>query len=172
MRSSSALTWFILVIIAASFLAAPGPVDAAPRVGQPLPNFKVISTAGQMITQDNYRGQVLILDFFTSWCQPCRQSIPHLVEMKRKYGTQGLQILGLSVNEEGERAVKKLADEFQVNYPLALAGELTTDDFGIRSVPIMFLIDKKGIIVEVHRGYSNETARSVEQSIKRLLAEK
>lgn len=162
----------ILVAIAASLLTAPGQVDAAPKSGQPAPNFKVISTTGQTISQENYRGHVLILDFFATWCQPCRQSIPHLVEMNRKYGKQGLQILGVSVGEEGERAVRSFTDEFRVNYPLALAGDSMTLDYGIRSVPIMYLVDKKGAIAEVNRGYNNEMARSVELSIKRLLAEK
>jgi peroxiredoxin len=170
--TSNLLIRILLVTIAASFLTAPGPVDAAPRRGQPAPNFKVISAAGQTISQENYRGHVLILDFFATWCQPCRQSIPHLVEMNRKYGKQGLQILGLSVDEDGERAVKTFTDEFRVNYPLAMAGDATTADFGIRSVPVMYLIDKKGTVVEVYRGYTSEMARSVEQSIKRLLAEK
>jgi cytochrome c biogenesis protein CcmG, thiol:disulfide interchange protein DsbE len=161
-----------LITAAASILSTPGPVDAAPRQGQPAPDFKVVSTSGQTITQENYRGHVLILDFFATWCQPCRLSIPHLVEMNRKYGRQGLQILGLSADDGGERAVKEFTDEFRVNYPLALAGDSTTVDFGVRSVPIMFLIDKKGRIAEVYRGYSNEMARSLEQSIKRLLAEK
>lgn len=165
-------TRILLVTIAASLLAAPGPVDAAPRSGQPAPNFKVISISGQTITLDNYRGHVLILDFFATWCQPCRQSMPHLVEMNRKYGKQGLQILGLSVDEEGERVVKTFTDEFRVNYPLALAGDVTAVDFGVRSVPVMYIIDKKGKIAEVYRGFSNEIARSTEQSIKRLLAEK
>ena len=163
---------FLLVTIAASFLATAGPSGAAPRSGQPAPNFKIISTTGQTISQDNYRGYVLILDFFATWCQPCRQSIPHLVEMNRKYGKQGLQILGLSVDEDGVRMVKAFTDEFQVNYPLALAGDSMTVDFGVRSVPVMYLVDKKGKIAEVYRGYSSEIGRSVEQSIKRLLAEK
>jgi len=168
----SPITRILLVAIAISFLTAPGTVVAAPRQGQTAPNFKVVSTTGQTISQENYRGHVLILDFFATWCQPCRKSIPHLVEMNRKYGKQGLQILGLSMDEDGEKAVKTFTDEFKVNYPLALAGESTTADFGIRSVPIMFLVDKKGKIVEIYRGFSDETARSAEQSIKRLLAEK
>jgi len=171
-RVPNVLTRILLATIAASFLSASGPVDAAPRPGQPAPNINVISMTGQTISQENYRGHVVILDFFATWCQPCRQSIPHLVEMNRKYGRQGLQILGLSVGEDGERAVKAFTDEFRVNYPLAIAGESTTADFGVRSVPVMFLVDKKGKVAEVYRGYSNEIARSVEQSIKRLLAEK
>jgi len=172
LKLTNLLIRILLVTIAASFLTEPGPVDAAPRPGQPAPNFKVVSTTGQTISQENYRGHVLILDFFATWCQPCRQSIPHLVEMNRKYGKQGLQILGLSVDEDGEQAVKSFTDEFRVNYPLAVAGDSTTVAFGVRSVPIMYLVDKKGIVVEVYRGFTDETARSVEQNIKRLQAEK
>lgn len=170
--TSNVLIIILLVTLAASLLSAPGPVDAAPRPGQRAPYFKVVSTEEQTISQENYRGHVLIIDFFATWCLPCRRSVPHLVEMNRKYGRQGLQILGLSVGEEGERAVKAFTNEFRVNYPLALAGDSTTADFGVRSVPIMYLIDTKGRIVEVYRGYSSEMARSMEQSIRRLLAEK
>ncbi|MDD2580419.1 MAG: TlpA disulfide reductase family protein [Desulfuromonadaceae bacterium] len=168
----SALLKTLLVIIAASFLSAPGPVDAAPRQGQSVPDFRVTSTSGQAISQKNYRGYVLILDFFATWCPPCRQSIPHLVELKRKYGKQGLQILGMSVDEDGKEAVKSFADEFRINYPLALAGDSSVADFGIRSVPVMYLMDKKGKIVEVYRGFTDEMGRSMEQTIRRLLAEK
>ncbi len=163
---------FLLITIAASFLATPGPVDAATQPGQPSPNFTVISVSGQTISQENYRGRVLLLDFFATWCQPCRRSIPHLVKINSKYGRQGLQILGLNADEEGELAVKSFTDEFRVNYPLALAGDSTLAAFGVRSVPTMYLVDKKGRIAEVYRGYSDETGRSLEQSIKRLLAEK
>ncbi len=159
-------------MLAASCLLMPEQVDAAAQIGHPFPNFKVVSTSGQTITQENYRGQVLILDFFASWCQPCRLSIPHLVEMNRKYGKQGLHILGLSVDENGEQVVKTFTEEFRVNYPLALAGDATTADFGVRSVPVKYLIDKKGKVVEVYRGFTTDKARTLELSIKRLLAEK
>lgn len=162
----------LLVIMAASFLTAPGPVDAAPRQGQSVPDFKVISTSGQAISQANYRGYVLVIDFFATWCSPCRQSIPHLIGLNREYGGQGLQILGMSLDEDGERAIKVFTDEFRINYPLALAGGSTAADFSVRSVPVMYLVDKKGKIAEVYRGYTDDMGRSMEQSIKRLLAEK
>lgn len=158
--------------MAASFLYAPVRVDAAPRQGQLLPDFKVVSISGQTISPRNYRGYVLILDFFATWCPPCRQSIPHLVELNRKYGKQGLQILGMSVDEDGKEAVKSFADEFRINYPLALAGDSAVADFGVRSIPVMYLMDRKGKIVEVYRGFTDEMGRSMEQTIKRLLAEK
>lgn len=162
----------LFVILAASFLAITGPADAAPRLGQPAPGFRVISTSGQTISFENYRGHVLIVDFFATWCQPCRLSIAHLTEMNRKYGKQGLQILGLSADEESEQSVKAFADEFGISYPLAATAGSAAIDYGVRSVPIMFLIGKSGKIAEIYRGYTSESASSVERAIKRLLAEK
>jgi len=81
-------------------------------------------------------------------------------------------VLGLSADEDGERAVKAFANEYHINYPLALAGDDTTVDFGVRSVPVMFVIDKKGAIAEVYRGFSDEMGRRMEQLVKRLLTEK
>lgn len=162
----------VLVVVAFLILCLPCLLLAAPRAGQQAPNFKVITTSGQSVSQDNYRGHVLVLDFFATWCQPCRESIPHLVEMNRKYGKQGLYVLGLSADEDGERLVKAFAEEQRISYPVALAGETTLADFGVRSVPVMIVVDKKGKVAEVFRGFNDEIGKSSEKLIKRLLAEK
>jgi len=162
----------IMVLMVSVVFSAPARLYAAPRSGQPAPNFKVNTTSGQQVSLENYRGHVLVLDFFATWCQPCRASIPHLVEMNRKYGNQGLYVLGMSADEDGEKVVKAFADRNRITYPIALAGEPVQVDFGVRSVPVMFVIDKKGRIAEVFRGFSDEVARSTEQLIKKLLAEK
>lgn len=120
---------------------------------------------------DNYQGHVLVVDFFATWCQPCRKSIPHLIKMNQKYGKQGLQILGMSADEDGEGVVKTFAAEQHMNYPVALAGETVIDAFGVRSVPVMIVIDKKGKVAEVFRGFSDEIADSMELLVKKLLAE-
>ncbi|NVN91125.1 MAG: TlpA family protein disulfide reductase [Desulfuromonadales bacterium] len=150
----------------------PASLYALPRSGQATPHFKATSTSGQAISLDNYRGYVLVIDFFATWCVPCRASVPHIVEMNRKYGKQGLQVLGLNVDDEGDRVTKVFSDELRINYPLATASEKVQADFGVRSVPVMFVIDKKGIVAEVYRGFNDEIGRSMEILIKRLLAEK
>ena len=162
----------VLALIAAIVSLAPINLHAAPRTGQPAPNFKVITTSGQPVSLENYRGYVLVIDFFATWCQPCRESIPHLIEMNRKYGKQGLQVLGMSADEDGERLVKVFANDHRITYPIALAGESTVVDFGVRSVPVMFIIDKKGSVAGVFRGFTDEVGRSTEQLIKKLLTEK
>jgi len=162
----------LLVVIMAGIVLVPAGLYAAPRSGQAAPNFTVSTTSGQQVSLENYRGRVLVLDFFATWCQPCRASIPHLVGMNKKYGQQGLYVLGMSADEDGERAVKAFADKYRITYPVALAGESTLADFGVRSVPVMFVIDKKGRVAEVFRGFTDDVARSAEQLIKRLLAER
>ncbi len=161
-----------LLLAGVALVLLPAGLWAAPRSGQPAPNFKVVTTAGQVVSLDNYRNHVLVIDFFATWCIPCRASVPHLVELNRKYGKQGLQVLGLSADEDGERVVRAFAEEKHINYPLALAGELVQTDYGIRAVPVMFVIDKKGKVAEVFRGYNDEIGRSLEQLLQRLLAEK
>jgi peroxiredoxin len=172
MKHIKLLYRLVMVIMVAGVLFGPARLYAAPRIGQDAPNFKVSTTSGQQVSLENYRGRVLVLDFFATWCQPCRISIPHLVEMHRKYGRQGLNVLGMSADEDGEKAVKTFADKYRITYPIALAGESTMADFGVRSVPVMIVIDKRGRVAEVFRGFTDEVARSSEQLIKKLLAEK
>jgi peroxiredoxin len=162
----------VTLIMVAGIVFGPDRLYAAPRSGQAAPNFKVSTTSGQQVSLESYRGRVLVLDFFATWCKPCRASIPHLVEMNRKYGQQGLNVLGMSADEDGERAVKTFAEKNRMTYPIALAGESTLVDYGVRSVPVMFVIDKKGRVAEVFRGFTDEVARSSEQLIKKLLAER
>jgi len=139
--------------------------------GAPAPPISVVTMSGQNVTLANYRGHVLIVDFFATWCAPCRQSIPHLVDLNSRYGKQGLQILGLSLDENGEKAVKSFMAEKKINYPVALANEELFNEYGLRSLPTLFLINKKGVIIERYFGFNDEIAKSMESLIRKLLAE-
>lgn len=145
---------------------------AMPRNGQLAPSFKVVTTTGQPASIESYRGHVLILDFFASWCQPCRQSIPHLIGMNKKYSRQGLQILGMNADEQGEKSLSTFILEQHISYTVALAGDAILSDYAVRAVPVMYIIDKKGKIAEVYRGYNDEIGRASERLVKKLLAEK
>ncbi len=158
-----------LIAALAAVLASPLAAFAV-RKGDPAPPLKVVSTAGQNITLANYQGYVLVLDFFASWCGPCREAVPHLIDLNRRYGKQGLQVLGLSADEDGG-ALKEFAAEKKITYPVAMANEHLLNDYAIRSIPTLFVINKKGIVVERFMGFSDDTARSVEALIRKLLAE-
>ena len=148
------------------------PAAAVLQKGQQAPQIKVTTTSGQQVTLNNYKGYVLVMDFFATWCTPCKESIPHLVSLQRKYGKQGLQILGMSVDDEADKLLlKSFVSEKNVTYPVALANEDLQADYGLRSVPTLFIISKKGIVAEKYMGYNDEVAKSIEATIKRLLAE-
>lgn len=157
--------------MAAVLSCLPAPALAILQKGQPAPPIKVVTTAGQPVTLSNYRGYVLVMDFFATWCAPCRESIPHLADLTRKYGKQGLQILGMSVDDGGDKVVKEFIVNKKINYPVALADEDLQADYGLRSVPTIYVINKKGVVVEKYMGFSDETGRSMEALIKRLLTE-
>lgn len=146
------------------------PAAAILQKGQPAPPISVTSTSGQKITLANYRGRVLLIDFFATWCLPCRDIVAHLNELKGKHAAQGLEILGLHVEEKNE-ALKNFIAENKVGYPVAVAGEDLQTEYGLRSVPTMYLIDKKGVVAEKYMGYSDAVRKSLDSAIKRLLAE-
>lgn len=158
------------LLLAVALLGVPPEAFAISQKGEPAPPLKVTTTSGQKLTLANYKGYVLILDFFASWCQPCKRSIPHIMELNRKYGKQGLQILGLSLDEDNGDLIEFVAP-FKLNYPVALANEDLQTDYGLRSLPTLFIINKKGIVVEKFMGLTDEVKKNVETTIKRLLAE-
>jgi peroxiredoxin len=165
LKNVAAICLILLVLL-------PSGAFAILRAGQPAPAFKLTSTGGQPLSLDAFRGKVLVVDFFATWCTPCKESIPHLIEMNRRYGAQGLAIIGMSVDEDGEKLVRQFVAERRITYPVTLAGDAVSADFGIRSVPVMFVIDKKGHVAEIYRGFNETIGRSMEQLVKRLLAEK
>ena len=156
-------------VVALLFVMAT-PAAAILQKGQPAPPIDVKSTSGQHITLANYRGRVLLVDFFATWCLPCRDIVAHLNELKAKHGKQGLEILGLHVEEESP-ALKTFMAERKVSYPVAVASEDLQTEYGLRSVPTIYIIDKKGVVAGKYMGYSDAIRNAIDSSIKRLLAE-
>lgn len=161
----------IVPLAVAGLLLAAQPAAAILQKGEKAPAVKLTTTSGQPITLANYQGYVLVMDFFATWCVPCREAIPHLNSLNRKYGKQGLQILGVSVDEGNDREVKTFISERQVSYPVAMSGEEMQADYGLRSIPTIYVINKKGMVAEKFQGYSDQTGAAIEKAIKRLLAE-
>lgn len=158
------------LLLAVALITTPQAASAIAQKGAPAPPIKVTTTSGQPLTLANYKGYVLILDFFASWCQPCKRSIPHIMELNRKYGKQGLQTLGLSLDEDKDDLIEFIAP-FKLNYPVAQANEDLQTEYGLHSLPTLFIINKKGIVVDKFMGLTDEVKKNVESTIKRLLAE-
>ena len=122
------------------------------RNPDPAPAFKVDTLDGRPLSVGDYQGKVILLNFWATWCGPCRSEIPDLVELQNKYKDQ-LQIIGLVVDDDDEDAVKKFAEKFGINYPVAIATEeLRMQYGGIPALPTSFVLDGEGRVVQKHEG--------------------
>ena len=113
------------------------------------------------------KGKVLIVDFFATWCPPCRQEIPGFVDLQKKYGAKGLSIVGVSVDEGPSGLVESFAQELGINYSLYQATGDMSRKHRIRAIPTTYVYDKTGKKVKTHIGYVSE--EEFEKQITALL---
>ncbi len=133
---------------------------------RPAPDFSLTDLSGRPLHLSDYRGKVVILDFWATWCEPCKEEIPHLIEMQNKYGAQGLQVIGISMDDD-EAPVRGFQQQFHVNYPVAVGSAKLADQYGgVLGLPITFVIDREGRIVSRHIGATASTV--FEEEIRRL----
>ena len=130
-------------------------------------------TDGTRAVFSDYKGKVLILDFYATWCIPCRDSIPHLIGLQKKYESQGLQVVGLNVGGPGdEQQVPAFAKELGIQYPLAkpdndLVGLLLSDS---NAIPQTFVFDRKGKLVKRFIGFDAEQSESIDRAVENALS--
>jgi len=170
---SSRMIKILCLVLFVTFLALPSLSQAVPQKGSPAPAIKVVTTSGQNVTFANYRGYVLVMEFFATWCDGCRESIPHLISLNKKYGKQGLQILGLNPGVGGDdlQQVRQFVREQHINYPVAFADDDMLINYAVQPIPAIFIIDKKGVLVEKYVGFNPAIQESMEKTIKTLLAQ-
>jgi len=139
------------ITTAALALLAFAPVTTSARQA---PSFSVRTLEGRSLRLADLRKKPVIVDFWATWCGPCRASMPHLSTMQTRYEKQGLTVIGLSVDENGPQGVRKFADKLGVKFTLAMANDDVLDAYGpIRSIPTTFFINRKGDIVRRVVGY-------------------
>jgi thiol-disulfide isomerase/thioredoxin len=120
----------------------------------PAPAFSLKAFDGKWLRLAELKGKPVVLDFWATWCRPCRTSMPHLDELQKRYHTRGLVVIGLSVDEESPSEVKRFAQDLGVTFRLGMANDRVLDDYGpIRFLPTTFFIDRKGQVVRRVRGY-------------------
>ena len=129
---------------------------------------------GQRGTLADYKGKVVLLDFYATWCEPCRLETPHLVAMHKQYSAKGLQIIGVNVGGEDDRAeVPAFAQEFGIEFPLVFPDDKLVDDYlGINeNIPQTFVLDREGNVVKRYVGFSESRVPELEKIIQSTLAE-
>ncbi len=132
------------------------------------PDFTLPTSDGKKLKLSDYKGKVVILDFWATWCPPCRKGIPDLVELKKKYGSKGFEIIGISVDQETKPDVVPFIKDYGINYPVVYGNTNVYQQYGgIRAIPTSFIIDKEGKIVASYEGLISKAA--YEDHIKKLL---
>jgi thiol-disulfide isomerase/thioredoxin len=134
------------------------------------PGFALTTLAGQPVSLDSLRGGVTLLDFWATWCAPCRKSMPELQTLHERYASKGFRVLGVSIDEKADAKVRKYVAAQKYTYPIAIdaAKAPAWQRYRVKSVPAAFLLDAEGRIVAQWTGRS-PVASEVEAQVKTLL---
>lgn len=137
--------WFTVAATALMISTSGAAADAGDMIA---PAFTVKTVDGRTLKLSDLRNKPVIIDFWATWCGPCRASMPDLNNMQARYGAKGLTVIGLSVDESGPAPVKRFAAQLGVRFTIAMANDDILDAYGpIRSIPATFFINRKGEIV-------------------------
>ncbi|MHB0999334.1 MAG: peroxiredoxin family protein [Armatimonadota bacterium] len=173
-RRTAILTVITAILISAALTA----VYAALSAGTKAPEFKLKSINGKTVTLSQLRNdpinkgakRVVLLDFWATWCPPCRNEVPHLQKLHEKYGKKGLVVVGIALDDGGASDVKPFAKENGLKYTMLVDPAGTTaKKYGVRPIPTTFIIGKDGVIKNMHLGFSPGMEDELEKEIKALL---
>ena len=130
---------------------------------------------GRRAALSDFRGQVVVLDFWATYCPPCREEVPHLVRLQKRLGPQGFKVIGLNVGgEEDQPKIPDFVKQYGIQYQLGLPDEQTVGLFlaGDDSIPHTFVIDRQGRLVTDFVGYDEDAAAELEQAVTTALSAK
>jgi thiol-disulfide isomerase/thioredoxin len=134
------------------------------------PDFTLDTLTGNKIKMSLLKGEVVIVDFWASWCPPCRKEIPGFIKLYERYKSKGLEIVAISLDKISLEEMNSFVQQFGINYPVVMADNKVSDAYGgIRAIPTTFMVDKKGLIRNKHIGYT--TPEVFEEEIQKLLQE-
>lgn len=160
--------------IASSLILALNTSSAfAVSAGDKAPDFEIPRLESQgMISLKQYRGKVVYVDFWASWCGPCRQSLPALNDIRKEFRKKGFEVIAINLDEERDDAMEFLK-EFPVAYPTArdTSGEVP-EAYGLVGMPTAYLVDRKGKVQLVHEGFKKSDTEELKQKINTLLKQK
>jgi len=132
------------------------------------PNFKATSADGSTVELAKLKGKVVVVNYWATWCPPCRQEIPGFIDVYKQYKSKGLEIVGVSLDETGWEVVKPFIAKAKINYTVVLPDDVLKSSYGsIEAIPTTFFVDKNGNIVETHVGYMDKA--TFEEKVKGLL---
>jgi peroxiredoxin len=138
--------------------AVPSVAYVKPEDRKTAPDFTLNDDAGKPVTLSEYRGKVVLLNFWATWCAPCKAEIPWFIEFQRTHGEGRLGVLGVSLDEDGWTSVRPYIEERRVNYSIVIGNDDVAHLYnGVHSLPTTLIIDKSGRIAAIHVGLCNKS---------------
>jgi peroxiredoxin len=132
------------------------------------PDFALKDANGKLVHLADYQGKVVLLDFWATWCGPCVIEIPWFTEFERKYKDRGFEVVGVSMDDDGWKAITPFVAKKKMNYRVVLGDDKTGDQYGgLEALPTTFVIDRNGRIASVHVGLASK--KDFEDAIEKLL---
>lgn len=146
-------------------------VASSGLAGQPAPDFVLKSASGENIRLSEYRGDVVMLNFWATWCGPCRQEMPLLDELYVRYQRVGFNLLGINIDDDSRRAMKMIKD-LGVSFPVLFdEAKEVSKLYAVEAMPVTILVDREGTVRHVHHGYQPGYEDQYLTEIRSLLRE-
>ncbi len=166
----------VLVALAAVALlygcSGPSSVRAAVKPEKdrkPAPSFNLTDATGKAVKLSDFKGKVVLLNFWATWCGPCKVEIPWFIEFQQTYKDRDFVVLGVSFDDDGWKSVKPYIEEKKINYRIMIGDDLTAQHYGgVESLPTTFVVDKAGRIASIHVGLISKS--EYKNEIETLLA--
>jgi cytochrome c biogenesis protein CcmG/thiol:disulfide interchange protein DsbE len=177
--SRNSVVWIVVIVAVAAMLAFSPYLSKRKNAngsqtgdlkGRPAPDFSLESLDGKTVRLSDYKGKAVLLNFWATWCQPCKIEMPWFEDLQKQYGAQGLQVVGVAMDDASKQDIAKFAKDMGVNYPILIGKEAVGDSYGgVQFLPSSFFIDRDGNIVDHVFGLKSRS--EIEDDIKSALGQ-
>ena len=165
MKTKNLMAGLVFSIFAAATLASSG------MEGQMAPDFVLKSSSGENLRLSEYRGDVVMINFWATWCGPCRQEMPLLDELYARYQRVGFNLLGVNIDDDSQRAMR-MVDELGIRFPVLFDERKEVSElYNVEAMPATILVDREGNVRYVHHGYKPGYEDRYLDQIRSLLRE-